>query len=177
LEREEADDAAKAAAANVRLVPEDAPANQKPPGGALINMVYTDGVAASLDAGYSIDDDEPERMDPLEVIEIESVTGDGAETDGESEATPAAAAGSLLGTMEDIDRFGAKTSGESGTAASGLAALRAAVTGAEAALERWSLKRTSGSPSRTRAPWTSPPSRNSRRSCSAPPRWLSVNPL
>ena len=94
LEREEADDAAKAAAANVRLVPEDAPVNQKPPGGALINMVYTDGVAASLDVGYSIDDDEPERMDPLEVIEIESVTGDGAETDGESEATPAAAAGS-----------------------------------------------------------------------------------
>ena len=140
LEREEADDAAKAAAANVRLVPEDAPANQKPPGGALINMVYTDGVAASLDAGYSIDDDEPERMDPLEVIEIESVTGDGAETDGESEATPAAAAGSLLGTMEDIDRFGAKTSGESGTAASGLAALRAAVTGAEAALEAVELE-------------------------------------
>jgi serine/threonine protein kinase len=140
LEREEADDAAKAAAANVRLVPEDAPANQKPPGGALINMVYTDGVAASLDAGYSIDDDEPERMDPLEVIEIESVMGDGAETDGETEATPAAAAGSLLGTMEDIDRFGAKTSGESGTAASGLAALRAAVTGAEAALEAVELE-------------------------------------
>ena len=54
-------------------------------------------------------------------------------------ATPAAA-GSLLGTMEDIDRFGAKTSDAGGGDARGLAALRAAVAGAEAALEAVELE-------------------------------------
>ena len=60
------------------------------------------------------------------------------EDDDADPATPAAA-GSLLGTMEDIDRFGAKKS-DGGGDARGLAALRAAVAGAEAALEAVELE-------------------------------------
>ena len=145
LEREEAEAdevAAKAAAAAASESPASAPHVTAKPG-ALINMVYNDGVAASLDVGYSIDDDEPGMVeDPVggsveSSIEEEEDDEDDDET---ADAATPAAVGSLLGTMEDIDRFGAKTSDAGGGGARGLAALRAAVAGAEAALEAVELE-------------------------------------
>ena len=146
LEREEAEAdevAAKTAAqlAGASESPASAPHVTAKPG-ALINMVYNDGVAASLDVGYSIDDDEPVLMaDPVGSVESSIDDEDEEEEDDEvAESATPAAAGSLLGTMEDIDRFGAKTSDAGGGDARGLAALRAAVAGAEAALEAVELE-------------------------------------
>ena len=140
LEREEAEAdevATAAAAAAASESPASAPHVTAKPG-ALINMVYNDGVAASLDVGYSIDDDESGMVAPVGSVGSPIEEEEEEDDDDADPATPAAA-GSLLGTMEDIDRFGAKKS-DGGGDARGLAALRAAVAGAEAALEAVELE-------------------------------------
>ena len=75
-----------------------------------------------LDVGYSIDDDESGMVapagsveSPIEKEEKEEKEEEEEEDDVADPATPAAA-GSLLGTMEDIDRFGAKKSDGGGDA-------------------------------------------------------------
>ena len=142
LEREEAEADEVAAKTVAQLAaasesPASAPHVTAKPG-ALINMVYNDGVAASLDVGYSIDDDESGMVAPVGSVGSPIEEEEEEEEDDADPATPAAA-GSLLGTMEDIDRFGAKKS-DGGGDARGLAALRAAVAGAEAALEAVELE-------------------------------------